>query len=151
MTPNRIVPHAGRALAVVARSLAAAGTVGAQSREHRFALGAGIGITQSAGISGQAYHATAGYELPILRLLRVTAEALVQQGEVSGSPFSCDIFVADPCLGRTDRNRIAGVGIQAKPVHVLNRTVALHLVGGGGVYHRSTRSTEATIARGGET
>lgn len=114
-----------------------------------FSIGAGTGITQSARISGQAYHATAGVELPVLHPLRLTAEALVQHGEVSGTPFDCDVYVSVPCLGRTDRNRIAGVGIQAKPFLVMNRSAGLHVVGGGGIYRRWTRSTEAAFPAGG--
>lgn len=109
------------------------------------ALGAGFGFTGSQDLSGGAFHAQ--LSVPIARIdetKSVRAEALFQQGTIAGSPTSCKRVEELHCLGRTDRNRIAGVGAHLRvdissgrgPVRAYLTPIGI------GVYHRRTESTE---------
>jgi len=107
--------------------------------------GAGIGITQSDRVSGQARHVMAAVDVPALSPFRIGIEGLYQRGEGTASPMACAIFTTVPCFGRTDRNAIAGIGVVAKPyLRLWPGLAAVYPVVGAGVYHRRTRSTEAT-------
>lgn len=108
-------------------------------------MGAGVGVTQSDALSGGAFHVQAS--APIAQITErawVRAEALFQQGTVTGSPFSCERVKQLYCLGRTDRNRILGIGTQLRlDLTPAGRAVRLFLTPiGVGLYQRRTRSTE---------
>jgi opacity protein-like surface antigen len=112
--------------------------------QSRIAVGVGPGVTQTDDLSGGARHVQASAHLfELMEGVAVRGEAMLQQGTVSGSPFSCQQARQQYCTGRSDDNRLMGVGVYTR----------LDLASGGrfnayvtpiglGTYHRRTRSSE---------
>lgn len=109
------------------------------------ALATGFGFTQSGDLTGGGFHAQLSVPLADIGPgLSLRAEALAQQGTITGPPSTCEHVAELRCLGRSDRNRIVGGGGHlrvelAPPGGTLRPYLALV---GVGIYHRRTESTE---------
>jgi len=112
--------------------------------QSRIAVGVGPGVTQSDDLSGGARHLQASaHLLQVMDRLSLRAEALVQQGTVSGSPFSCVQARQQYCTGRSDENRLLGAGVYSRVDLTSSGRVTAYVTPVGlGVYHRRTRSSE---------
>ena len=124
--------------------VAAALAVVPASLDAQVSVGGGAGVTASPALSGAAWHGQAAVALVRLSpVVELRAEGFYQRGTVDGSPFACTTVETRYCLGREDRNQIAGVGagvrIDMAPGAILRPYVPLGL----GVYHRRTVSTES--------
>lgn len=134
----RILPSA---LAVLA--LAAPAALAAQ--EPAFSVSAGYGVTQSDALSGPAAHLRVS--APVARLgrgLSVHAEAMAQQGTITGPPSTCRRVGELDCTGRADRNRIVGAGTYLRwdLGRGTGRWRAYFTPAGVGLYHRQTETEE---------
>lgn len=127
---------AAAALALLSAPLAA---------QPGISVGVGPGITQSDDLTGGAGHAQISAHLvQIMDGLTVRAEAMVQQGTVSGSPFSCQIARQQYCTGRSDQNRLMGAAVYTRLDLASNGRMTAYLTPVGlGLYHRRTHTTEA--------
>lgn len=112
--------------------------------QSRIAVGVGPGVTQSDDLSGGAKHLQASaHLLEVMDGISLRGEALVQQGTVSGSPFSCVQARQQYCTGRSDDNRLLGAGVYSRVDLTSGGRVTAYLTPIGlGVYHRRTRSSE---------
>jgi hypothetical protein len=112
--------------------------------QSRIAVGVGPGVTQSDALSGGAKHVQlSAHLLEVVDGLSLRGEALVQQGTVSGSPFSCVQARQQYCTGRSDDNRLMGAGVYSRvDLSSSGRVTAYLTPVGVGVYHRRTRSSE---------
>lgn len=112
--------------------------------QSRIAVGVGPGITQTHDLAGGAKHAQVStHLLQVVDGVSLRAEALYQQGTVSGSPFSCRLARQQYCTGRSDQNRLMGAGVYTRlDLATSGRTTAYLTPIGIGVYHRRTRSSE---------
>lgn len=91
--------------------LALAAPVALAAQEPAFSVAAGYGVTQSDALAGPAAHLRVS--VPVARLgrsLSVHAEAMAQEGTISGPPSTCRRVGELDCTGRSDRNRIVSAG-----------------------------------------
>jgi opacity protein-like surface antigen len=112
--------------------------------QSRIAVGVGPGVTQSDHLSGGAKHLQASaHLLQVMDGLSLRGEALLQQGTISGSPFSCVQARQQYCTGRSDQNRLLGAGLYSRVDLASGGRVTAYVTPIGlGVYHRRTRSSE---------
>lgn len=114
-------------------------------------LGAGPGITQSDELTGAAAHLRVS--APLARVgerLSIHAEAMAQQGTISGDPSTCAMVRPEDCTGRSDRNRLFGAGAFLRwDVGPQDGAVRAYVVPvGAAVFHRRTASEEQQAPTG---
>lgn len=111
----------------------------------RPSLGVGTGVLQTDDLMAGAYHVQAGLQLArINERVSVHGEALYQQGTATASPLSCERVSQASCFGRTDEQRMLGVGAHVRmdfPEFVRGVHAYLTPVGAG-VYNLRTESRE---------
>ncbi len=112
--------------------------------QSRIAVGVGPGVTQTDDLSGGARHVQASaHLLEVMDGVSLRGEAILQQGTVSGSPFSCRLARQQYCTGRSDENRLMGAGVYTRlDLATGGRFTAYLTPVGLGAYHRRTRSSE---------
>jgi hypothetical protein len=104
-------------------------------------IGMGLGVLQTDDLMADAYHVQAGVQLArITDQVTVRGEALLQQGTANASPLACEQARQVYCFGRTDEQRLLGVGAHLRfdfPTFVRGVHAYLTPVGVGAYYLRT--------------